>query len=113
LARELGDPAYERIDAAASPEQKARLKRLSPEQVKATMLAGEPIQSMFTRAPGNDAEIGGLKVETQSGWFAVRPSGTEDVYKLYAESFQGVEHLKRIQSEAKEIVAVTLAATNA
>jgi phosphoglucomutase len=112
LALELGDPAYERIDAAASPEQKASLKRLSPEQVKATMLGGEPIQSMSTRAPGNDAEIGGLKVETQSGWFAVRPSGTEDVYKLYAESFQGAEHLKRIQTEAKEIVATTLAATN-
>jgi phosphoglucomutase len=112
LAQELGDPAYERIDAAASPEQKARLKRLSPDQVKAKTLAGEPIQSMLTRAPGNDAEIGGLKVETQSGWFAVRPSGTEDVYKLYAESFQGVEHLQRIQTEAKEIVAATLAATN-
>jgi phosphoglucomutase len=107
LAGELGDPAYERIDAPATPEQKAILARLSPEQVKASTLGGEPITGISTRAPGNDAPLGGLKVVTESGWFAVRPSGTEDVYKLYAESFQGPEHLHRIQAEARALVEAT------
>ena len=113
LAAELGDPTYERIDAPATPAQKAILKRLSPEQVQASTLAGEPITSILTRAPGNDAPLGGLKVVTANGWFAVRPSGTEDVYKLYAESFQGRDHLQRIQAEARDLVAATLAAGEA
>ena len=113
LAAELGDPTYERIDAPATPAQKAILKRLSPEQVQASSLAGEPITSILTRAPGNDAPLGGLKVVTASGWFAVRPSGTEDVYKLYAESFQGRDHLQRIQAEARDLVAATFAAGEA
>jgi phosphoglucomutase len=112
LANELGDPAYERIDAPASREQKAVLKRLSPEQVKASTLGGEPITGMFNRAPGNDAPLGGLKVVTENGWFAARPSGTEDVYKLYAESFRGPDHLKQIQAEAQALVEVTLADAN-
>ncbi|MBX3307625.1 MAG: phosphoglucomutase, alpha-D-glucose phosphate-specific, partial [Nitrospira sp.] len=96
-------------DAPATPEQKAVLSKLSPEQVKATELAGGRIVSMLTKAPGNEASIGGLKVVTDNGWFAARPSGTEDVYKLYAESFQGKEHLKRIQEEAQALVARALA----
>lgn len=109
LTSELGEPAYERIDAPATPEQKAVLSKLSPEQVKATELAGDRIVSMLTKAPGNAASIGGLKVVTDNGWFAARPSGTEDVYKLYAESFQGKEHLKRIQEEAQALIAHALA----
>jgi phosphoglucomutase len=105
LTGELGEPVYERIDAPATPEQKAVLSKLSPEQVKATELAGDRIVSMLTKAPGNGASIGGLKVVTDNGWFAARPSGTEDVYKLYAESFKGKEHLKRIQEEAQALVA--------
>jgi phosphoglucomutase len=104
LTREFGEPAYQRIDAPATAERKAILARLSPEQVKASELAGEKITSLLTRAPGNDAPIGGLKVVTQSGWFAARPSGTEDVYKLYAESFKGPDHLARIQEEAQAII---------
>ena len=100
----FGDPVYERIDAPASPEQKAALGKLSPEQVKASDLAGEPIVARLTTAPGNGASIGGLKVVAASGWFAARPSGTEDVYKIYAESFKGSEHLRRIQEEARAIV---------
>jgi phosphoglucomutase len=110
LTRELGDPAYERIDAPATPDQKAVLAKLSPEQVAARDLAGEPIVQVLTRAPGNDAPIGGLKVATASGWFAARPSGTEDVYKIYAESFRGKEHLRRIQEEAQALVGQVLAA---
>jgi phosphoglucomutase len=110
LTQELGDPVYQRIDAPASPQQKALLKQLSPQQVAATSLAGEPITSMLTRAPGNDAALGGLKVASANGWFAVRPSGTEDVYKLYAESFKGTEHLQRIQIDARAIVDAALAA---
>jgi phosphoglucomutase len=110
LTVELGDPAYERIDAPATPEQKAILKRLSPEQVSASELAGEKITAMLTRAPGNDAPIGGLKVVTENGWFAARPSGTEEVYKLYAESFRGRDHLHRIQAEARAIVEAAFAA---
>lgn len=109
LTRELGAPVYERIDAPATPEQKAVLAKLSPEQVNATELAGDRIVAMLTKAPGNGAAIGGLKVVTSNGWFAARPSGTEDVYKLYAESFEGKEHLKRIQEEAQALVAVALA----
>ncbi|MCL7456931.1 phosphoglucomutase (alpha-D-glucose-1,6-bisphosphate-dependent) [Micromonospora sp. MSM11] len=109
LAERFGAPAYARIDAPATREEKAVLGKLSPEQVTATELAGEPITATLTTAPGNDAPIGGLKVTTESGWFAARPSGTEDVYKIYAESFQGPEHLARIQTEAKELVSSVLA----
>ncbi|MEV4661873.1 phosphoglucomutase (alpha-D-glucose-1,6-bisphosphate-dependent) [Micromonospora echinofusca] len=109
LAERFGAPAYARIDAPATREEKAVLGKLSPEQVTATELAGEPITATLTTAPGNDAPIGGLKVTTESGWFAARPSGTEDVYKIYAESFQGPEHLARIQTEAKELVSNVLA----
>jgi phosphoglucomutase len=105
LTRELGDPVYERIDAPASREQKAALSKLSPEQVHATELAGEPIEQMLTTAPGSTNAIGGLKVATKNGWFAARPSGTEAVYKLYAESFKGAEHLRQIQSDARAILA--------
>ena len=108
LAARFGDPAYARIDAPVSREEKAVLGRLSPEQVTATELAGEPITDTLTAAPGNGASIGGLKVSTASGWFAARPSGTEDVYKIYAESFQGPDHLTRIQSEARELVSEVL-----
>ena len=94
----------ERIDAPATVEQKTALKGLSPDAVKASELAGEAINAKLTRAPGNNAEIGGLKVVTENGWFAARPSGTEEVYKLYAESFKGTEHLKEIQEEAQAIV---------
>ena len=100
---------YERIDAAATPEQKTILSKLSPAQVQATELAGDKIVAMMTTAPGNGAAIGGLKVVTAQGWFAARPSGTEDVYKLYAESFRGKEHLKRIQDEARALIAKALA----
>jgi phosphoglucomutase len=99
-----GAPAYARIDAAASREQKAVLGKLSAEQVEATELAGEPITAKLTAAPGNGAAIGGLKVTTESAWFAARPSGTEDVYKIYAESFRGPEHLTEVQAAAKELV---------
>ncbi len=99
-----GAPAYARIDAAASREQKAVLAKLSPEQVSATELAGEPITAKLTTAPGNGAAIGGLKVTTESAWFAARPSGTEDVYKIYAESFKGPEHLVQVQAAAKDLV---------
>ncbi len=105
LTRELGDPVYERIDAPATPAQKNALKKLAPEQVRATTLAGEPIVAKLTAAPGNGAAIGGLKVTTENGWFAARPSGTEDVYKIYAESFLGADHLHRLQEEARAIVS--------
>ena len=110
LTERFGAPAYERIDAPASPEQKAVLSRLAPDQVKATDLAGEPIVARLTKAPGNDAPIGGIKVVAKNGWFAARPSGTEHVYKLYAESFLGVDHLRRIQEQAREIIAAALSA---
>jgi len=108
LTESFGEPAYARVDAPASREEKAVLGKLAPEQVRATELAGEPITAKLTKAPGNGAAIGGLKVTTESGWFAARPSGTEDVYKIYAESFQGPEHLARIQSEAREVVSAAL-----
>ncbi len=103
-----GAPAYARVDAPASREEKAKLADLSPDQVRATELAGEPITAKLTEAPGNGAKIGGLKVTTENGWFAARPSGTEDVYKIYAESFLGAEHLARIQAEAREVVSEAL-----
>jgi phosphoglucomutase len=109
LTSRFGDPAYARVDAAATREQKAALGRLSPEQVTATQLAGEAITARLTHAPGNGAAIGGLKVTTENGWFAARPSGTEDVYKIYAESFLGPEHLARIQDDAREVVSAALA----
>jgi phosphoglucomutase len=108
LTELYGSPAYARIDTAATREQKAALGRLSPEQVSASELAGEKISAALTTAPGNGAPIGGLKVITASGWFAARPSGTEDVYKLYAESFRGPEHLAQIQDEARAIIASAL-----
>ena len=109
LTNELGEPVYERIDAPATPAQKTILSKLSPDQVKATELAGDKIVAMLTKAPGNGAAIGGLKVVTGNGWFAARPSGTEDVYKLYAESFRGKDHLKQIQVEAQALITKALA----
>jgi phosphoglucomutase len=109
LAAQFGTPYYTRIDAPATPEQKAAFKKLSPENVTATELAGEPITAKLTKAPGNDAPIGGLKVVAQNGWFAARPSGTENIYKLYAESFQSETHLAAIVEQAQEIVGRTLA----
>jgi phosphoglucomutase len=108
LTAEFGAPCYTRIDSPATPEQKARLRKLSPQDVKDATLAGEPITAKLTRAPGNNALIGGLKVATASGWFAARPSGTEDVYKLYAESFKSQAHLEAIVEEARSIVARAL-----
>ncbi|MCE0556738.1 phosphoglucomutase (alpha-D-glucose-1,6-bisphosphate-dependent) [Motilimonas sp. E26] len=105
LAAEFGAPLYQRLDAPASPEQKAVLSKLSPEMVEASTLAGEPILAKLTNAPGNNAAIGGLKVVTENGWFAARPSGTENIYKIYAESFLNEEHLKSIQHEAQQIVS--------
>jgi phosphoglucomutase len=110
LTEKFGAPVYERIDAPATPEQKSKLSKLSPEQVTAKELAGDPIEQMLTKAPGNGAAIGGLKVATKRGWFAARPSGTENVYKLYAESLAGLEHLRAIQREAQELVGRALAA---
>jgi phosphoglucomutase len=110
LTQRLGAPVYERMDAPATPAEKAILKKLSPDQITAREMAGEPIKAKLTRAPGNDAPIGGLKVVTDNGWFAARPSGTEDVYKIYAESFLGAEHLRRIQEEAQAMVSAALAA---
>jgi len=104
LAAKYGAPVYARVDAPADREQKARLAKLSPEQVTATELAGEPITAKLTAAPGNGAALGGLKVTTENGWFAARPSGTEDVYKIYAESFKGPEHLAQVQQAARELV---------
>jgi phosphoglucomutase len=103
LADKYGAPVYARVDAPADREQKARLSKLSAEQVTATELAGEPIIAKLTAAPGNGAPLGGLKVTTANGWFAARPSGTEDVYKIYAESFLGLEHLAQVQQAAREV----------
>jgi phosphoglucomutase len=111
LTHEFGEPVYERIDAPATPEQKVILEKLSAEQVKIKELAGEKIRAILTSAPGNGAPIGGLKVVAENGWFAARPSGTENIYKIYAESFRGPDHLKRIQEEAQSIVSDTLAAS--
>ena len=108
LTRELGEPVYELIEAPATPEQKAILANLSPQQVRTKELAGEKIQAILINAPGNGAPIGGLKVVAENGWFAARPSGTEDIYKIYTESFRGPDHLKRIQEEAQTIVRTAL-----
>jgi phosphoglucomutase len=109
LTHEFGEPCYDRVEAPATPAEKAVLAKLSPGRIKLTELAGEKIQSIITRAPGNDAPIGGLKAVTESGWFAARPSGTEDIYKIYAESFRGDSQLRRILEEAQTIVSATLA----
>jgi phosphoglucomutase len=108
LTRELGESTYDRVEAAATPEQKQKLGLLSPDQVKQKELAGEKITDILTKAPGNGAAIGGLKVATENGWFAARPSGTEDIYKIYAESFRGKDHLRRIVAEAQTLVNETL-----
>lgn len=104
FVEEYGAPVYDRIDAPATPEQKDKLKKLSPDQITSSELAGEKIERILTKAPGNGAAIGGLKVETASGWFAARPSGTENIYKIYAESFKGEDHLRKLQEEAQKVV---------
>jgi phosphoglucomutase len=109
LTRELGDPIYQRIDAPATTEQKAALAKLSPSDIRATEVAGQPILNILTTAPGDGNPIGGIKVIAKDGWFAARPSGTEEIYKIYAESFLGQDHLLKIQEEAQTIVAETLA----
>jgi len=111
LARELGESVYDRVEAPATPAQKQRLAQLSPQQVLSSELAGEKIQSILTHAPGNGAPIGGLKVVAENGWFAARPSGTEDIYKIYAESFRDADHLHRIQEEAQAIVSAAVTAS--
>jgi phosphoglucomutase len=111
FTREFGESSYERMEAPATPSQKKLLAKLSPQQINVSELAGEPIQAVLTNAPGNGADIGGLKVAAASGWFAARPSGTEDIYKIYAESFRGADHLHRILEEAQAMVDTTLAAT--
>jgi phosphoglucomutase len=108
MTEEFGTSYYTRIDAPATPEQKTKLRELSPEAVSASVLAGEPIIAKLTRAPGNNAPIGGLKVVTASGWFAARPSGTENIYKIYAESFKDDAHLSAIVTEAEAIVSSAL-----
>ncbi|MET3636703.1 MULTISPECIES: phosphoglucomutase (alpha-D-glucose-1,6-bisphosphate-dependent) [Curtobacterium] len=110
LTERFGDPVYQRVDAAASKEQKARLSKLDGDAITADTLAGDPITAKLSKAPGNDAAVGGVKVVTDKAWFAARPSGTEDVYKIYAESFVGQEHLEQVQREAKEIVDAALGA---
>jgi phosphoglucomutase len=110
LAHELGDPVSDRVETAASAEERTVLQGLSPQQVTQTELAGEPIQTILADASGNSAPIGGLKVSAASGWFAVRPSGTEDIYRIYAESFRGNDHLRRIVEQAQSIVRLALAA---
>jgi phosphoglucomutase len=113
LEEKFGSPVYERIDAAATPSQRKALQNLSSDMIAAQELAGEPIIAKLTRAPANNAPIGGLKVITANGWVAARPSGTEEIYKIYAESFKGVEHLKRIQEEAQAMVNAAFAAAEA
>ena len=111
LTSKFGSPCYTRIDAPATVEEKVRLQKLSPEAVRESNLAGEPITAKLTRAPGNDAPIGGLKVVAKNGWFAARPSGTENIYKIYAESFKDQSHLGRIVEEARQIVNNALASS--
>ncbi len=108
LTKEFGEPFYDRIEAKATPEQKEKLKKLSATQIKHKDLAGEEIKLILTNAPGNNASIGGVKVTTENGWFAARPSGTEDIYKIYAESFLSKDHLKKIIDEAQTIVNAAL-----
>jgi phosphoglucomutase len=105
LTAELGTPFYERIDVPATPKQKNALKALGPDKLGIKELAGEPVRAIRTKAPGNDQSFGGIKVETDQGWFAARPSGTEDVYKIYAESFRDQAHLKLIQQDARAAIA--------
>src|SRR6185312_7831201 len=105
LTREFGEPVFERVDAPATKEQKQILKRLAPEQVRSKELAGEKITQILSKAPGNGAPIDGLKVLTEHGWFAARPSGTEEIYKIYAESFLGRDHLQRLIEEAQKLVS--------
>jgi phosphoglucomutase len=105
LTDKFGTPVYDRMDAVANGPQRKALEALSPDAISAKSMAGEPIKAVLTRAPGNDAPIGGLKVVTENGWFAARPSGTEEIYKIYAESFKGTDHLKEIQNEAQKIVS--------
>jgi phosphoglucomutase len=112
LTRQFGEPVYERLDAPATPAQKAILQRLSPQHIEVSELAGEKIVAMLTKAPGNGSPIDGLKVMTEDGWFAARPSGTEAVYKVYAESFRGEAHLRQIQEEAQTLVATACAAAS-
>jgi phosphoglucomutase len=108
LTRELGNPLYDRIEAPATPQQKSALERLSPTDIHVNQIAGEKIRQILTAAPGDGNSIGGIKVIAENGWFAARPSGTEDIYKIYAESFLGQEHLRRIEYEAQSIVSETL-----
>jgi phosphoglucomutase len=108
LTRDLGDPVYERIDAPATVEQKAALEKLSASDIHATEVAGEQIEQILTSAPGDGKPIGGIKVIAENGWFAARPSGTEEIYKIYAESFLGQDHLRKIEEEAQTIVSETL-----
>ena len=110
LTRRFGEPRYERLDAPVTPEQKPVLERLSPQQIQATALVGEKIQTILTAAPGNGAPLGGIKVIAAHGWFAARPSGTEEVYKIYAESFKGADHLQHILEEAQVLIGKALAA---
>jgi phosphoglucomutase len=110
LARQFGDPCSSRVDAPATPAQKKRLSKLSPAQFKSTQLAGEKIEHVLDHAPGNGAAIGGIKVIAAGGWFAARPSGTEDIYKIYGESFRGPQHLRDVLKEAQSIVDAALAA---
>jgi phosphoglucomutase len=109
LTREFGEPVYDRVEAPATPEQKELLAKLSPQQIKPTELAGGKILAVLTRAPGNDAPIGGLKVMAESGWCATRPLGTENIYKIYAESFRGADHLRQILKDAQVSVCDVLA----
>jgi phosphoglucomutase len=113
LTTEFGTPYYTRVDAPATPEQKAKLQELSPDAVKESNLAGEPITAKLTKAPGNGAPIGGLKVVAENGWFAARPSGTENIYKIYAESFKSQSHLNAILQEAEQIVNNALSSSTA
>jgi phosphoglucomutase len=113
LTRENGESVYERIDAPANAEQRARLGKLSPKDISVSDLAGEKIERILTTAPGDGSPIGGVKVMSENGWFAARPSGTEDIYKIYAESFRGPDHLRRIQEEAQSIVGAVLSAAHA
>jgi phosphoglucomutase len=110
LTHRFGEPFYERVEAPATPQQKELLKHLTPEQIRITNLAGEKIETILARASGNGAPLGGLKVVAQSGWFAARPSGTESIYKIYAESFRGTDHLRRVVEQAQAIVNDALAA---
>ena len=110
LTQRLGDPVYRRVDARATPQQKDLLKRLAPEDIRTRQLAGEPIVGVVSHAAGNGAAIGGIKVEAANGWFAARPSGTEDTYKIYAESFLGTDHLERIIGQAQTLVSEAFSA---